>query len=292
MAALPSVSTVAVITLALASSALAAPRTLTLRGAERAIDRAFHAELAGDFEGAHAALIALMEAAERPEEAAPRARLEDWLKGLELRKAAFARHGRAVRAYAEAFDTLRPFGLERADLLWAQAQRDVAALSGIVARDFVVDLRTEELKGAGSKALIEARLADSLTRRGIRLGGDPATPARFEARISVDASEAVEVTGGARVTAEASLILRAAGGDPRKLEAQREESRVGPASPGPGPADRQVVGAVAKRRSEVRRDEAAARAAAVRRVLDDTARALVFRLRAEALRQAGGAEAG
>src|SRR5262245_15089555 len=77
-------------------------RTLSLKNAERAIDLAWQAELAGDYPGARAALEDLVKTSTMSMEAPARALIDQWLAGLTKRKAAFDKSGRTARGYHDA----------------------------------------------------------------------------------------------------------------------------------------------------------------------------------------------
>lgn len=234
----------------------AAAKPLTIRGAERAIDLGLQAELAGDYRGAETALEKLVETATRSEEIAPRQRVESFLRSMQARKAAFERHGRTALGYGEAFSTMRPFGIARAEQLWRKALADVPALAEESA---AVVLRLERVKGADAGAA-QKRLRRVVTRHGLVVAG--ADEARFVVRVNIDATEVSHNRWGVRVTAEASAVVK----DRRR--------------------DDDPAGTIAKRRAERRRREADARHLAVYRVLGDVGRRVVFAVRARILEDA------
>lgn len=248
---------VGVTVLALVGARPAEARPLTLRMAERAIDRGFYAELAGDYAGARAALVDLSSTSTLAEDAPGRARIATWLRGLDEREAAFTELGKTARGYARAYATLREFGPSREDLLWSRALRDVAGLEAAQIHDGLA-LRPDLLKGVAPGDLGIERLRQYLTQRGVKVAED----ARFEVRINLDASQSGEVSGGQRVIGETSFVLR----DSRRKN--------------------EVVGSLSKSRAEVRRQADAARRFAIRRVMDDAGHALVFCFRAQLLEDA------
>lgn len=235
----------------IAGSAGADAGPLTIRAAERAVDLALQAELAGDYDGAEKALLSLVETATRSEETAGRERLEEFLRSMQARKAAFERHGKTARGYEEAFETLLPFGLARAERLWRKALADLPSLRG---QSSVVELRLERVKGVDRKAA-EQQLREVVTRHGLDVAG-AGQEARFVVRVNVDATDISRSARGVRVTAEASAVLK---------------DRT---------VDQDASGSIAKRRTERRRREADARRFAVYRVLDDVGRRVVFAVRA------------
>lgn len=236
--------------------------TLTLRRAGRAIDLAFAAELAGDYEGARRALEAQLEAARRPEEAAGRARLQSWLDAMAVRKAAFERAGKTPEAYLEALDSMEGFGASRADLLWHEAQRDIAALDREYRAQGRVRLRLERVVGLAREAPeARAHLEERLAGGGLTVTDEPEA-APYEVRLNVDARRTEDLQHRKQVTAEGSYVMRDRRPEPPRL-----------------------VGTFMKRRTVVRGEEVAARAFAVRRLLDDAARSVVFQVRRDVLRR-------
>lgn len=260
--AVPLVLTVGVLgaVLPAASAQAEAVRPLTLRGADRVIDRAFMTELAGDYAGARTALKARLSKATRPEEEPACARLRAWLRGMDKRQRAFSREGRTATGYWRAFQTLRDFGPARSGLFWQRAGRDLPKLEGNFESLAKIDLRFERVVGLDKdRAAWTRHLAGLLGKHGVEaFEGKP--DARYEARIYLDAAEASAMMGRSRVTVEASDLLR-----------NRDEE------------DR-LVGSFSKRRSVTRPDEEAARRFAVRRVLDDLGWTLVYRIREDVLR--------
>jgi hypothetical protein len=239
--------------------ASAAPRKLTLREADRAIELAIQAEIAGDFAGPRQELEARVRGATRPEELAGRARLEAWLAGMATREAALASHGKSARGYLEALSSLEGFGLDRTDLWWMRAQRDVPGLAARYAETARVRLQLDDVTPAALEGSIAQHFVPALARHEVRRLTDEA--GAFTVRLVLDAGEATEVVGGVRVRAEASLIVLR-----------------------PGASEPEVVATITKRRSETRRAEAQARAFAARRALDEAAWSLVYLLRVETLR--------
>ncbi|MCK6550103.1 hypothetical protein L6R52_29985 [Myxococcota bacterium] len=241
------------------STADAGPRRLlTMRGAERAIDLAWQAELADDAAGARAALEGLTATSTRSEEAAARAQLTTWLDGLRAREAAFTAHGRTARGYHEAFATLKDWGA-RADPLWARATRDLAPGALVLP---ALHLDVGGVRGAVDRRAVTKLLTAELTERGLALA--PAAE-RFSLVVDVDASDAEVSAREARVTATVALVVRDAA------------AKAGA-----------VTGSVSKRRSEERRTESEAARMAVRRASEDAVDGVLFLLRARALGDAAG----
>ena len=254
----------AVLVLGLPQGVGAAP-VLTLRGAERVIDRAFAAELAGDPAGARAELRARIEQATLPEEEPGRVRLTAWLRDLDARGAAYQRLGRTPQGYWRAFRTLRGHGPDRAELMWRRALRDLPELEGEYEKLARVHLRIERVAGLdGGLAPWSQHLAGRLGRSGVRAEADDA-PSRYEVRVFLDAADAAELMGRSRVTVESSYVLRTV---------QR----------GALEQDERVVGTFTKRRAVTRPTEQAARRFGVRRVMDDLGWALVYQIREDVLR--------
>lgn len=243
----------------LTTPAAEADRLLTLRGAERAIDLAFTAELAGDYDGARKALRAKIDAATRPEEEPGRARLRQWLIGQVRRQRAFDEHGKTAAGYWRAFQTLQGNGRARAELLWKRALRDVPDLRGDFEEIARVDVRFERVVGVDALRDWETHLKGLMGRHGLRAPEKKAR-ARYEARISLDAGQASELMNRWRVTVESDYLLRD----------RHDEGR--------------LVGSFTKRRQVVRNSEAHARHFGVRRVLDDLGWALVHQIREDVLR--------
>jgi hypothetical protein len=247
-----------------APSADAVP-VLTLRAADRVIDRAFATELAGDFEGARDAVRARLQQAKLPEEEPGRQRLIGWLRGLDDRAAAYKRFGRTAQGYWRAFQTLRPHGPSRSDLLWGRALRDVPELQEEFDKLARVHVRIERVVGVAERDL--AAWAQHLTGRlgGYGVRAKEAEPARYEVRVYLDAADAAELMGRSRVTVESSYVLRT-------VQAGELEQ------------DERVVGTFNKRRSVTRPTEDGARRFGVRRVMDDLGWSLVYQLREDVLR--------
>lgn len=227
--------------------ATASSRPLTMRAAERSIDLAFYAELAGDVAGGKSELAARVKAAKASDETAPRKRIEAWLESLERRTKAFSEHGRTARGYAAAFRTLEEFGAERQQLFWDHAAKDLQGLEVVPVR-IVVD------RIKGSKLDPTATLAQLVARRGVPVVEDGSILVRFE----LDATEHAKVGYRHRVVCKSSFVVR---------DANRDT----------------MVGAYARRRTEERRSLADARRFAIRRALEDASRSVAFHGRLAAL---------
>jgi hypothetical protein len=232
-------------------------KPLTMRSAERAIDLGLEAELAGDAAGAERSLLEVIGLATRAEETAPRERIASFVRSLSLRREAFAQHGKTARAYAAAYDSMLPFGLERAERLWAKAVADVPALGAAPVPK--VALRLDLVKGAEERAVVE-QLERAMKRYGISLA-DP-KDARFVVRVNLDATGVKRDPRGVRVFAEASAVV---------------SDRTQP---------KRAAGSMSKQRSERRTQETAARRFALYRVLDDVGRRVVFAVRSRMLEDA------
>src|SRR5688572_10437727 len=177
-------------------------KPLTMRSAERAIDRGLEAELAGDAAGAEKSLLEVIALATATEETAPRERIQAFVRSLSARRDAFAQHGKTARAYARAYDTMLPFGLERAERLWVKAVADVPALGSAPMPKVAV--RLDLLKGAEEKAVM-VELERAMKRYGFELA-DPKS-ARFVVRVNLDATGVKRDPRGVRVFAEASAVV-------------------------------------------------------------------------------------
>lgn len=232
-------------------------RPLSMRRAERAIDLGFQAELAGDGRGARAALEKLVATSTLAEDEAGRQRVRAWLAGLSIRQAAFSKHGRSARAYSDAYETLRGFGITRADTMWKKALVDVP---GLAERDAqaAVEVRVDLARGVKDPAIVAKHLEARLVRLGVKVA--PEKSAQYHLRVNVDASDVKQGKRRAQVTAEGSFVLR----DPD--------------------AKQGAAGAMARTRREERRRVEVARNVAVRRLVDDLGEGAAFQVRAHLLR--------
>lgn len=250
---------ITLLALGLLASSVADARPLTMRAAERAIDLAFFAELAGDADGGRQALVERLRDANDPEDLAARQRIESWLGTIETRQSAYAEHGKTALGYARAFATLEGFGLARADLLWSRAVRDVP---GLKAKRLSLSLEIDRLAGLKTEKNLEERLTALIQRHDVFVkAGEP-----VRARLDFDATETKKVGRRTRVVCKSSFVIR----DKRRV--------------------RPMIGAYSKRRTETRRKVPDARRMAVRRSLDDTAHGLVFFVRLAALEAKTGAD--
>lgn len=233
-------------------------RPLTLRRAERAIDRAFVAELAGDFAGGRRALSALLHAASRSEEAPGRARLTAWMVSMRARQEAWALSGPSVAGYARAFSTLREFGPERAQLFWDRAVRDLPRVRSVMRIPPAVHVLFERSRGVEPGPALEG-IRRRLTGAGFAVADEERRPVHYALRVNVDARQVERRPARVRVTVEGSFLLH------------RHDGHDG------------VVASYAHQRSVTRRTEEAARVFAMRRTADDLAWAAIYRLRADLL---------
>lgn len=253
------VTGIALAVLLVGSAPDAQARTLTLKGASRIIDLAYTAELGGDYQGARGAVRARLQEATLSEEAPARARLRNWLIGQARRKQVFNEHGKTAAGYWLAYQTLQNSGFGRADLMWRRAVRDVPELGADFQTLAQVDVKFERVVGLrGSLKPWDQHLRKSLAKGGVRV--TPDLGARYQVRINLDAAEETASIQRWKVTAEASHVLIN----------RHDEGR--------------VIGTFSRRRGVVRRTEARARKFALRRVLDDMARGLVFKIREDVLR--------
>jgi hypothetical protein len=238
-------------------SSVAIAKPLTMKSAERAIDLGLDAELAGDFAGAEKSLLEVIATATASAEAAPRQRVESFVRSLSLRQKAFASHGKSAKAYAAAYETMLPFGLERAERLWIKAVADVPSLAKEPLPK--VALRFDLVKGVDAQS-VKMQLERAMKKYGITIVEEKS--ARFVVRVHLDATDVQKDSRGVRVYAEATAVV---------------SDRMQP---------KRAAGSVAKQRSERRSLEAEARRFALYRVLDDVGRRVVFSVRARVLEDA------
>jgi hypothetical protein len=256
------VAIVGIVTSASYGSASAAPRrVLTLRMAERAIDLAWQAELAGDAKSARAELGQLIETSTRADESAAKERIGEWLRMLDQRESALQGQARSARAYHDAFVTLKNFGLHRSDLLWVRALKDVPALSAMTSSATVhldVDIVQMPLSGI-DRAFVEKTVRDQLAKVGLQVV-ERRVNARYEARVSLDATDIVDQGRNVRVTSGVSMVIR-------ERATRQAQSR--------------VIASVSKHRSEARRSPGDARRIASKLAVDDTVDGIAFQVRAQ-----------
>lgn len=233
--------------------ALGAP--LTLRGADRAVTLALEAELGGDFGGAQQALEALVAGAVTPDEAAGKERLVRWLEGLKARQAALGAQPTPA-GWVAAFGTLAAADPGLQDRYWHKLAADNPALLARVA-ELKVSLVGEAQNGLNGLSWAPlTHLGQFLSARGVALGEG------LEAKLRLGVVAVDEASGGHRVAVQGGFVLR---------DLRQKPTR--------------TVGSAARERAEVRRKVVDARSFATRRVVDDLGRALIFQIRAEALRQ-------
>ncbi len=282
--------------LALAVSGLpveGAARPLTLRRADRAIDLALQAELAGDVPGARAALLALVSSSTTSASTAGRARLRRWLRGLDARARIWSNEDDKARLYADIIESLAPFGLSRVELVWDAALVEVPELRDIRDRQARIAIHPDRVIGLDAEMNEDLlrQLARTFGRHGLRIEFPdvvPSVPQRpgprvrpahlgtywyrtpsdapFELRLEVDATGRRSSGPRVEVEARASYILK---------------------SPGPKGSS---IGRFSRRRRETRRDEAAARRFALHQVGVELAQAAVVQMWVECLRQAATAD--
>ncbi|MEO1334197.1 MAG: hypothetical protein AAFV29_01080 [Myxococcota bacterium] len=275
---------------------VAEARPLTLRGANRAIDLALQAELAGDGPGARQALVNLVQSSTASASTAGRARLNQWLAAMETRAGVWESERSKAQKYSTIIESLAPFGLSRVLLVWDAALVEVPGLRRIRDRQARVALHPDRIVGLDQQMneSLQKQLAMTFGRHGLRIefpdvgpalprisssaprrpppvgtywfDGGPEAP--FELRLEVDATGRRSTGRGVEVEARASYILKP----------------TGPVAP---------VGRFARRRRETRRTEDAARRFAVRHIGHDVAESVVVQMWVECLRQAAaGANAG
>jgi hypothetical protein len=233
-------------------------RRLTLHSAERAIDLAWQAELAGDAKGAQVELSNLVATSTLAEESAATERLKAWLVTIDRREAAFAASGKSARAYHDAYLTLKDFGLKRSNLLFDHAMNDLPMLRAIMTSSSSVRLGVGTLPPGVDPAFVQKTLTSVLTKNTLNV---VTGRSRYEARVDVEAGDVEKLARGARVTGSVAIVLR-------------DLSRAG---------REKGIASIAKHRSEARDTEAKARQMAVRRALDDSGEALVFQIRVHVL---------
>lgn len=244
-------------------------RVLTMHAAERAIDLAFEAELAGDFKGGREALEQLIATSTQSVETAGRERLKSWLGTMKTRESA-QNAGPPGRAHAVAHETLREYGLRRSSRLWARALEKVPGLRAAATASTTVRLRFDRIDEDLDRGTLLRELADLLTRNGLHPVVGERAPASYEARLDAQSAASGDGQhGGARVTADVSVLLR-------------EVHEVGGG---------RSIASTQKHRTEARRTGAEARKIATRRALEDAGEMLVFLLRQHQLENAAAREA-
>lgn len=269
-------------------------RPLTLRRADRAIDLALQAELAGDSPGARRALLDLVATSTTPASTAGRARVRRWLDGLEARAQAWARPADKARLYSTLIASLAPFGLSRVALVWDAALVEVPGLRTIRDRQARVAVLPDRVIGLDREMdeALRKLLARTFGRHGLRITFPDVAPvlprrhkkrkeptplgtywfkdgdveAPFELRLEIDATGRRVNGPRVEVEARASYILK-----------------------GPGPSGPQI-GRFARRRRETRRSEVDARRFAIHQVGIELARAAVVQMWVECIRQAASSE--
>ena len=264
-------------------------RPLTLRRADRAIDLALQAELAGDVPGARRALLRLVQTSTSPSSTAGRARIARWLRGLDERATMWSSANNKAQLYRGLIESLAPFGLSRVELVWDAALSEVPQLRAIRDRRARVAIHPDRVIGLDREMNEELhrQLAQMFGRHGLRIEFPdvaPDLPARkskpkmppsvgtywfreptgdaFELRLEVDATGRRVSGPRVEVEARASYILKA---------------------PGPGGAS---IGRFSRRRRETRRDEVAARRFALHQVGYELAQTVVVQMWVECLREA------
>jgi hypothetical protein len=255
-------SVVAMVTVFCVERAYAEPRrVLTLRTADRAIDLAWQAELAGDAKSARVELTKLIETATRSDESAAKERLGEWLRSIDQRETSFQGMGKTARGYHAAFLTLQNFGLHRATQLWERAGKDLPMLaSRTSSTTFHVDVDIVQAPQQGiDRAFVEKTIKDVLEKYGVHTV-ERRIPAKYDARVSLDATDVGDQARLVRVTAGASMVVR-------ERNVKPQQSR--------------VVASISKHRAETRRNAADARRIASKLSLDETTEAIVFQLRAQ-----------
>jgi hypothetical protein len=171
----------------------------------RAVDRAYTAELAGDFDGATAGIRRLISTSTLSSSA--RIRAQTYLEGLQTRRDAFARHGRTSAGFAAAFATLRTAPERWSELMWRRARDEVPELAVRVERSGV-RVRTQRVKGRDERE-VRRFVARGLGRRGLTVTShEPRAPAALDLRFDLDAADVREDRTRHLAQAEGSYILR------------------------------------------------------------------------------------
>ena len=173
----------------------------------RAVDRAYTAELAGDFDGATAGIRRLV-ATSTPTSSA-RIRAQTYLEGLQTRREAFTRYGRTSAGFAAAFATLRAAPGRWSELMWRRAHDEIPAVAARAERSRV---RVRARRVEGRDALDVRRfVAQRLERRGLNVTADDrGGRATIDLRFDVDATDVREDRTRHLARSETSYILRAA----------------------------------------------------------------------------------
>ncbi|MEO1231567.1 MAG: hypothetical protein AAFZ18_21925 [Myxococcota bacterium] len=235
---------------ALAPRAYARP--VTSDRAEAALELALAAEIAGDAEGAEAAIRGLVRDAESRDEAVARQVLQDWLRARSRRVPGLAA-GASAGARAATWSSLEPFSSSLHTQAWTHWTGQNAQLGAPLPRlrvrlDRVLGVPRGEFRG-----LLDA----ALDRQALRRGEGP-----LELAVTLDASD--ETTRGRWV----------------EVRAQLEFVLSSTAALGGTPLAR-----FSRARTERRREGARAARFAARRIAQDAAARVLFVLRQERLRQ-------
>lgn len=233
----------------LLARALAGPGLVDSRKAERALVLALEAELAGDSGGARAALEALRDDAEAPEEAVGRGLLEGWLDREKARLPGLA-EGADREAVLATWDSLEPFGPEIEQRVWAHFERQRPEIRR---RLPPVRIRVDRASGL-SRSEVRDLLEPALVNRGVPLGSGG-----LELAVDLDATGLEKRGRWVRVRARMDLVLGSTSSPP------------------------EVLLRMSRAREERRTEAASARRFAVRRLALDAARGVSWATRRRAL---------
>ena len=264
-------------------------RPLTLRRAERAIDLALQAELAGDLRGARKALLDLVKSSTTAESTAGRARVRRWLRGLDHRVRVWTGQSDKARMYSALIESLAPFGLSRVELVWDAALNEVPQLRTIRDQQARIAVHPDRIVGLDeemNKAL-QKQLAATFGRHGLRIefpDVEPRLPRPRRKQEQVPSIGTYWYRGGPEAPFELRLEVDATG---RRASGPRVEveARASYILKGVGPEGSQI-GRFARRRRETRRTEEAARRFALHQVSIEIAESVVVHMWVECLRQA------
>ena len=270
-------------------------RPLTLRRADRAIDLALQAELAGDVPGARRALVTLVRTSTTPASTAGRARVRRWLTALEARAPVWTSDGDKAQMYATLITSLAPFGLSRVEQVWDAALVEVPELRSIRNAQARIAVLPDRVIGV-DETMNEAfrkQLARTFGRHGLRIEFPDVVP-KLPSEIRTARTPSDELPnigtywfkGSGRAPFELRLELDASG---RRVSGPRVEveARASYILKAPGPEGLQI-GRFARRRRETRRTEVAARRFALHQVSLELAESAVVHMWVECLRQAAG----
>lgn len=222
---------------------------LDRQAADRMIELALEAELAGDFDGAKDALDSRLSKTFSREEELGRQRLQAWLSSARFRRAGFgAKAGRL--AALEAWQSLEPFSPTVHDRVWFEFSRRQPHLQSALTP---VALKVDRTLG------FDEVVTQSLLEKALRQRSVPMDQQGLELAISIDASKMTSDGRWKVARTELAFVLTSTSAAHRPLAL------------------------FARARTERRLGADEARSMAVRRLGLDAAHAVLFTLRSQAL---------